>query len=355
MNWTDCLLGKIAAGSKPAQLVSVYRQLIDLGFSSFDVSLPVGKILLQAGVPAESMRLACDDFAQLDECISQCWRRVRLTLPLSRRLQDHQLLAKIQQQGLVVSATIYQLSDLEIWLQENSKQAAIVADCLVSLILHDADGNWDYSQGALVAAECQRLLPGTKLEFQGKSTYQMGTAAALGAIGGGVTTTICSVGGAFGEVAWEEVRQALSILVLQQQKPTDQLVSKCRGILAVAGLTPLLHKPLLGDNVFAHESGIHVHGVLRQPEIYEAYAPEVIGQTRLLTIGGSSGRLAVETAAALLGYECPVESVSLVNSQIKQLSAAQGHGLTNQQLQSLFFKYCNQRQEAKYGSVAASG
>jgi hypothetical protein len=354
MNWTDCLLGKIAAGSKPAQLISVYRQLIDLGFSCFDVSLPAGRTLLQAGIPADSMRFACEDLAQLDECISQGWRRVRLTRLLSWRLPDDQLLAKIQQQGTVVSVTIHELSDLESWQRENCQQAWIDAGCLASLILHDAYGNWDYSCGALVAAECQRLLPGIKLEFQGNSIYQMGTAAALGTIHAGAATLICTVGGAFDEIAWEEVWLALFILAPHQHKPIDQLVGKCREILAMAGLAPVLHKPLLGDNVFAHESGIHVHGVLRQPAIYEAYAPEDIGQTRLLTIGGSSGRIAVETAAALLGYECPAETVSLVNSQIKKLSAAQGHGLTRRQLQSLFFKYCNQRQEAKYGSVAAS-
>jgi homocitrate synthase NifV len=269
-------------------------------------------------------------------------------------LQDRQLLAKIRQNEMVVSVTIHQLSDLKIWLRENSQQAALDAVCLDSLILHDAEGNWDYSHGALFAAKCRRILPAFKLEFQGKSTYQMGTAAALGAIHAGTETLICSVGGAFDEIAWEEVWLALSVAGNNQLKPIDHLLGRCREILAVAGMSPLLHKPLLGDNVFAHESGIHVHGVLRQPEIYETYAPEDIGQTRLLTIGGSSGRLAVETAAALLGYECPAETVALVNAQIKQMSAAQGHGLTKRQLQSLFFKYCSQRQEGEHGSVAAS-
>ena len=354
MNWTDCLLGKIAAGSNPAQLVSVYRQLIDLGFSCFDVSLPAGRTLVQAGIPADVLRFVCADLAQLDECISQGWRRVRLTRLLSRRLLDRQLLAKIQQNEMFVSVTIQELSDLEIWLQENSQQAANDAGCFASLILHDADGSWDYTRGAQVVAECRRLLPEINLEFQGNSSYQMGTAAALGTIHAGAATLICSVGGAFDEIAWEEVWLALSTLGTHQHKSIDQLVGKCREILAMAGLATVLHKPLLGDNVFAHESGIHVHGVLRQPEIYEAYAPEDIGQTRLLTIGGSSGRIAVETAAALLGYQCPAETMSLVNTQIKKLSAAQGHGLTRRQLQSLFCKYCNQRQEAKYGSVAAS-
>ena len=355
MNWTDCLLGEIAADKKPAQLVSVYQHLVSLGFSCFEVSLPAGKILLQAGIPADAIRFTCDDLAQLAECIRQGWRRVRLTLPLSRCLQDHHLQAEIQQQGLVVSATIHELSDLEIWQHESQKESAIGAGILASLILHDTEGNWDYSHAAMFAAECRRLMPEKRLEFQGSLRHQMATASALGTIDAGVSTLICSIGGAFDEIAWEEVWLALSVLAPHQHKPIDQLVGKCREILAVAGLKPLLHKPLLGYNVFAHESGIHVHGVLRQPEIYEAYAPEDIGQTRLLTIGGSSGRIAVETAATLLGYECPAETISMVNAQIKKISAAQGHGLTRQQLQSLFFKYCKLQQEAKYGSVAAGG
>jgi len=46
----------------------------------------------------------------------------------------------------------------------------------------------------------------------------------------------------------------------------------------------------VGDYGFAHESGIHTHGVLTDPWTYEPYPPELVGNTRRLTIGKQSGK-----------------------------------------------------------------
>jgi len=50
------------------------------------------------------------------------------------------------------------------------------------------------------------------------------------------------------------------------------------------------NKAIVGDYAFAHESGIHTHGVLSDPFTYEPYPPELVGNTRRLTIGKQSGR-----------------------------------------------------------------
>jgi isopropylmalate/homocitrate/citramalate synthase len=50
------------------------------------------------------------------------------------------------------------------------------------------------------------------------------------------------------------------------------------------------NKAIVGDYAFAHESGIHTHGVLNDPFTYEPYPPELVGNTRRLTIGKQSGR-----------------------------------------------------------------
>lgn len=49
------------------------------------------------------------------------------------------------------------------------------------------------------------------------------------------------------------------------------------------------NKAIVGDNAFAHESGIHTHGVLRNPYTYEAFSPKLVGNIRRLTIGKQSG------------------------------------------------------------------
>ncbi len=51
---------------------------------------------------------------------------------------------------------------------------------------------------------------------------------------------------------------------------------------------------MLGDYAFAHESGIHAHGVLSNPLTYELYPPEIVGNSRLLTIGKQSGKAAIK-------------------------------------------------------------
>jgi len=54
------------------------------------------------------------------------------------------------------------------------------------------------------------------------------------------------------------------------------------------------NKAMLGDYAFAHESGIHAHGVLSNPLTYELYPPEIVGNRRLLTIGKQSGKAAIK-------------------------------------------------------------
>jgi isopropylmalate/homocitrate/citramalate synthase len=71
------------------------------------------------------------------------------------------------------------------------------------------------------------------------------------------------------------------------------------------------NKAVVGKNIFAHESGIHTAGVIKNPFTYEAYLPEIVGGKRLLLIGDSSGlevlRLKVEEALnELMGVRAKV-------------------------------------------------
>jgi len=57
------------------------------------------------------------------------------------------------------------------------------------------------------------------------------------------------------------------------------------------------NKAIIGTNAFAHESGIHTHGVLRNPLTYEAFPPKLVGNTRRLTIGKQSGTAIIQHRA----------------------------------------------------------
>ena len=70
-------------------------------------------------------------------------------------------------------------------------------------------------------------------------------------------------------------------------KELSDLVSKA------SGLPIPYNKPIVGNNVFRHESGIHVDAVIEEPLCYEPYLPELVGQKRQLVLGKHSGCRAV--------------------------------------------------------------
>ncbi len=82
------------------------------------------------------------------------------------------------------------------------------------------------------------------------------------------------------------------------------------------------NKAIVGDYGFAHESGIHTHGVLNDPWTYEPYPPELVGNTRRLTIGKQSGKGIIKhKIKELSGSEPDDETVATVVETVKDLYA----------------------------------
>ena len=70
----------------------------------------------------------------------------------------------------------------------------------------------------------------------------------------------------------------------ERLKQTADFIGKATGYVVPP------NKAIVGDYGFAHESGIHTHGVLNDPWTYEPYPPDLVGNTRRLTIGKQSGK-----------------------------------------------------------------
>jgi len=82
------------------------------------------------------------------------------------------------------------------------------------------------------------------------------------------------------------------------------------------------NKAIVGDYAFAHESGIHTHGVLRNAFTYEPYPPELVGNKRRLTIGKHSGKAIVKFKIKEITRKNPTaEEVSRVLAKIKEIYA----------------------------------
>ena len=93
-----------------------------------------------------------------------------------------------------------------------------------------------------------------------------------------------------GNAAIEEMVMALKILDgIELPIATQKFRTAAEYVAEASARAVPIWKAIVGTNVFAHESGIHVDGVLKDPRTYEAFAPEEVGLQRQLLVGKHSG------------------------------------------------------------------
>ena len=104
---------------------------------------------------------------------------------------------------------------------------------------------------------------------------------------------------------------------------TEKLKTVADYIGKATGYTVPPNKAIVGDYGFAHESGIHTHGVLNDPMTYEPYPPELVGNQRRLTIGKQSGKGIIKhKIAELAGGEPDDSTVAAAVDVIKGIYAS---------------------------------
>jgi len=144
-----------------------------------------------------------------------------------------------------------------------------------------------------------RKRAGCRLGFHGHNDFGMATANALAAIGAGagmLSSTFTGIGERAGNVATEEVLAALRFLRGSEMGyDLGELTGICETVSSYSGIAMHPNKPMVGRNAFAHESGLHVDGVLKEPGTYENFDPALVGQERRIFFGRKSGRNAIRT------------------------------------------------------------
>lgn len=122
--------------------------------------------------------------------------------------------------------------------------------------------------------------------------------------------------------------------------PTSKLVAKLTGYQ----IWPT--KAIIGNNAFAHESGIHVHGVLGDPSTYEAFGPELVGVQRNIVIGKHTGAHSVKEKLDEYGIDLDEEQIAQVVSKVKKL-ADSGKELDDAELVALAAHIMGKRESQK--------
>jgi len=134
------------------------------------------------------------------------------------------------------------------------------------------------------------------------------TLAALGAGARQVECTINGIGERAGNASLEEIVMAMRVradrLPFETGINTNELYPASQLLSSIVGFEVQPNKAIVGRNAFAHEAGIHQHGVINNPLCYEIMTPESVGvPANSLVLGKHSGRHALSLRYMELGYD----------------------------------------------------
>ncbi len=138
------------------------------------------------------------------------------------------------------------------------------------------------------------------------------------------STTFLGIGERAGNAETEKVLLNLYLHYgdLKYEGKTEKLKATADYIGKATGYVVPPNKAIVGDYGFAHESGIHTHGVLNDPWTYEPYPPELVGNIRRLTIGKQSGKGIIKhKITELSGNEPDDQTVATVVEKVKDTYA----------------------------------
>ncbi|MBR6743230.1 MAG: 2-isopropylmalate synthase [Clostridia bacterium] len=168
-----------------------------------------------------------------------------------------------------------------------------------------------------------------KAEFSVHCHNDLGMAVAnsLGGVLGGALQIECTVNGLgerAGNTSLEEVVMAMNTRPdLYGELPridTKQIYRTSKLVYNIIGQSAPHNKPIVGANAFAHESGIHQHGVLANKSTYEIMTPESVGvQTNQMVLGKHSGKHAFSEHLKQLGYDLTDDQIVEAFGRFKDL------------------------------------
>ena len=178
------------------------------------------------------------------------------------------------------------------------------------------------------------------LEFHGHNDLGMATANTIAALAAGASAasvTVNGLGERAGNACLEEVVMAARLTLGLDCGVQMRDLAALSSLVSYAAGRPLEpDKPVVGDAVFAHESGIHCAGLLFHPETYELFPAGIVGHspTRFV-IGRHLGRAALVHTLARLQLQVPPEAFPELLRQVRRLAMLRKAALTDYELRAL--------------------
>ncbi|MFP5259793.1 MAG: LeuA family protein [Acidobacteriota bacterium] len=172
---------------------------------------------------------------------------------------------------------------------------------------------------------------GVKVRVHFHNDLGLATANTLAAVAAGadiVHLTVCGIGERAGNAALEETVMALTLHQKQYRRAinvdTRKLTGLCRLVAERAGIPLPANKAVTGANIFATSAGVHQDGLLKHPDTYLPFRPELVGAEGIrLPLSPLSGKAALALRLAELGIALSPEALTRASRLIKNAEKAE--------------------------------
>lgn len=163
---------------------------------------------------------------------------------------------------------------------------------------------------------------GIEVSVHCHNDFGLAVANSIAAVDAGaaqVHATLNGIGERAGNTSLEEFATAATWLYGYRTKIRFEMISHaCEQAASITGMPIHANKPIVGSNAFGHKSGIHTHGIIRNPITYEPFDPRLVGRGRWMQAGKHSGRHGIEAQLKEQNITLGREELDMVVRMVKQ-------------------------------------
>ncbi len=189
------------------------------------------------------------------------------------------------------------------------------------------------------------------VEIHCHNDFGMATANALAGIKAGaryVTVAVNGLGERAGNPALEEVVMALKHLEdIDLSFATGRFREVSEYVARASSRAIPIWKAIVGENVFAHESGIHADGVIKNPLTYEVFSPDEVGLTRQLVVGKHSGSRTIQHKFQEFGIDLTDSEADTILARARQMAVEMKRALFDKELMYIYQDFLRDNRERK--------
>ena len=177
------------------------------------------------------------------------------------------------------------------------------------------------------------------IEMHTHNDFGMATANAIAGYEAGAyssNTTVIGIGERAGNASFEQVLMSLRLLGKEININSKALKSLIKTVSSASNRRVDTNLPIVGKNIFSHESGIHVNGMMKSKNAYEPFNPEELGLKRSFPIGKHSGSSTLIYHLKSIGIEPNIQIVQKLLPKIREIVTNRKKVLSTNELKELY-------------------